>query len=187
MKIYTKTGDDGTTGLFGGKRIPKYALRIESYGTVDELNSFLGLLIVQLDDEKLISFLRTLQSRLFDVGAHLAAVPGKKLSLPIIGEELVEELESAIDALNVDLPDLMHFILPGNGPTNAHAHVCRTVCRRAERLVVALASEEEVETILIKYLNRLSDYFFVLGRWLGHQEGREEVKWIPVKKAKNNE
>ena len=186
MKIYTRTGDDGTTGLFGGKRVPKYALRIESYGTVDELNSFLGLLIVNLDDEMLISFLRTIQSRLFDVGALLAAVPGKNLSLPTIDVALVDELESEIDRLNVDIPELRHFVLPGNSLTNAHAHICRTVCRRAERLVVALSREEEVDAVLIKYLNRLSDYFFVLSRWLGFKTGQKEVKWIPVKSKRSS-
>ncbi len=181
MKIYTRTGDDGTTGLFGGKRVPKYALRIESYGTVDELNSFLGLLIVELSQPDLVEFLRSIQSRLFDIGAHLAAVPDKNLKLPRIDGDLVEELESEIDRLNLDLPDLKNFVLPGNSQKNAHTHICRTVCRRAERLVVALAQEEEVNETLIVYLNRLSDYFFVLSRWLGHVEGQEEVKWIPIK------
>ena len=181
MKIYTRTGDDGTTGLFGGKRVPKYALRIESYGTVDELNSFLGLLIVDVLDDELVEFLRTTQSRLFDVGSHLAAVPDKKLSLPLVDDGLIEELEQKMDMLNLDLPELRHFVLPGSSKTNAHAHICRTVCRRAERLVVALAQEEQVDPVIIKYLNRLSDYFFVLSRWLCHLEGKEEVKWIPVK------
>ena len=181
MKIYTRTGDDGSTGLFGGQRVPKYALRIESYGTVDELNSFLGVLIMQLSDDNLVLFLRSIQSRLFDIGAHLAAVPDKKLCLPKIEPNLVDELENAIDALNLELPDLRHFVLPGNSTSNAYAHVCRTVCRRAERLVVELAQNEKVDHILVVYLNRLSDYFFVLSRWLGDQEGREEVKWIPIK------
>lgn len=181
MKIYTRTGDDGSTGLFGGKRVPKFALRIESYGTVDELNSFLGLLIVHLEDNQLAAYLRTIQSRLFDIGAHLAAMPDKKLNLPTIEPNLVDELENAMDSLNLNLPELRHFILPGNSKANAFAHVCRTVCRRAERLVVELAQEEEVDKILIIYLNRLSDYFFVLSRWLGHQQGRAEVKWIPKK------
>lgn len=181
MKIYTKTGDDGSTALFGGQRVQKHALRIQAYGTVDELNTFLGSLIVSIEEEDLIEFLRAVQSRLFDVGAHLAAVPDKKLKLPIINENLIDELEARIDQLNETLPALRHFILPGSSEANARAHICRTVCRRAERLVVALAADESVDRVIVKYLNRLSDYFFILSRSLNHQANLEEVKWIPVK------
>ena len=180
MKIYTRTGDDGTTSLFGGKRLPKYALRIESYGTVDELNACLGLLMTELNDPALNSFLQSIQSRLFDIGSNLAAEPGKDLNLPNLDESLITELEHEMDKLNNELPELRHFVLPGGTKTNAYAHLCRTVCRRAERRVVALAEEEEVKANVIKYLNRLSDYFFVLSRWLSHEAGAEEIKWMPT-------
>lgn len=181
MKVYTRTGDDGTTALFGGQRIPKYALRIESYGTVDELNTAMGMLVQAVEDASLHPFLRTIQSRLFDVGAHLAAVPDKKLKLPIIGENLIDDLENEMDRMDAELEPLRHFVLPGSGEANARAHVCRAVCRRAERLVVLLNKEEGVEDILVRYLNRLSDYFFVLSRYLSMQRGDEEIKWIPQK------
>lgn len=185
MKIYTKTGDDGTTALFGGQRIPKFSLRIESYGTVDELNACLGMLIQEVEDTSLHPFLRTIQSRLFDVGAHLAAVPNKTLKLPIIGDNLIEDLENEMDRMDQELPELRHFILPGSGEANARAHICRTVCRRAERLVVLLNREEGVEDVLIRYLNRLSDYFFMLSRYISFQRNEDEIKWIPQKKAFN--
>ncbi len=185
MKIYTKTGDKGETGLFGGKRVPKYAKRIKAYGTVDELNASLGMLIVGLSDDQLIQFLRTVQSRLFDIGSHLAAVPDKSLNLPEIAETLTSELEVAIDNMNAHLPTLRHFLLPGSSELNARAHVCRTVCRRAERLVVELSEEEYVAPNIIIYLNRLSDYFFVLSRWLSDRNQDVEIKWIPNKVQKN--
>ena len=179
MKIYTRTGDDGSTSLFGGKRLPKYALRIESYGTVDELNASIGLLMTAVAHSEVSGFLQTIQSRLFDIGSHLAAEPGKNFNLPQVDEARVDELEHEMDKFNAELPELRHFVLPGGSTANAYAHQCRTICRRAERRVVALAEEEEVSAVIIKYLNRLSDYFFVLSRWLSVQAGAEEIKWIP--------
>ncbi len=178
-KIYTKTGDDGTTGLFGGSRLPKDHLRVEAYGTVDELNSVIGFLASQLEQAETTTFLQELQSRLFTIGSNLASDPSKEMITPDIEESDVRQLEEAIDMMNEELPTLKYFILPGGSAAVAAAHLARTVCRRTERLCVALARETAVEPIIIRYLNRMSDYFFVLARWIGKQEGVEEIKWIP--------
>ncbi|HMQ48034.1 MAG TPA: cob(I)yrinic acid a,c-diamide adenosyltransferase [Saprospiraceae bacterium] len=179
FKIYTKTGDLGETGLFGGKRLPKHHLRIDAYGTVDELNAFLGLLRDQLTEteEAARALLYDIQNRLFALGANLASDPDKKMAVPGISEENIAALEQAIDGMEADLPQLKNFILPGGHVAVSTCHVARCVCRRAERLVVALAASSLVEPILIRYLNRLSDYLFVLARWIGHQRGVEEVLW----------
>lgn len=177
MKIYTKAGDDGKTSLFGGKRIPKYADRIESYGTVDELNSFVGLLTDELEIKEVKDFLLKVQHNLFDIGSVLATDPNSEFNLPCVNESDVSRIEQSIDNMQEQLPTLKHFILPGGHKVVSYTHICRTVCRRAERRVVAVSASEEVDNNIILYLNRLSDYFFVLGRYLGLQLGVEEVKW----------
>jgi cob(I)alamin adenosyltransferase len=178
FRIYTKTGDRGETALFGGRRVPKSHLRVESYGTVDELNAFLGLLRDNLSDTHLRQVLSQVQHRLFTVGAHLASDPKKHPPTPDLVPEDITLLEHEIDAMEAVLAPLRHFILPGGHPTVSHCHVCRTVCRRAERLVVALDSKDPVDPLALQYLNRLSDYFFVLGRYIAHQLGVEEVIWV---------
>ena len=181
-KIYTKTGDDGTTGLFGGARLPKNHIRIEAYGTVDELNSVIGWLMALINSDADRQFLQNIQSRLFTVGSNLASDPSKDMITPDLEDNDILLIESAIDEMQTKLPVLKHFILPGGNEAISAAHLARTVCRRAERRCVSLASQSEVEPIIILYLNRLSDYFFVLARWIGFQAGIEEIKWIPKTK-----
>ena len=176
MKIYTKTGDQGETGLYSGRRIPKFHHRVEAYGTVDELNSFLGLLRDHVADDALRTELLTQQQHLFALGAALADDrPGEAYRVP---PTAASDLEAAMDRMDADLPKMTHFILPGGAPVLSHAHVCRTVCRRAERRVVQLAAEVEVDNSIVVYLNRLSDYFFVLSRHLAHTLEIGEIKWI---------
>ena len=177
FKIYTKTGDQGETSLFGGQRLPKSHLRIESYGTVDELNSYLGLVRDHIEDADLRALLKSIQDRLFALGANLASDPSKEMVVPDILATDIELLEKEIDRMNERLPDLKNFILPGGHPTVSYTHVARCVCRRAERLVVALSRDGAVDVILIQYLNRLSDYLFVLARYLGMLLGAEEITW----------
>jgi cob(I)alamin adenosyltransferase len=179
MKIYTKTGDAGQTGLFGGSRVSKSHIRVEAYGTVDELNAFIGLLHDSLSDEPVRELLRQIQHRLFSIGAALAADPAGPSLPPDLKPDDIALLEEAIDTMTQTLPPLRHFILPGGFPTVSLAHVCRTVCRRAERIVVALHEQETVPEEVLQYLNRLSDYFFVLARYLGHLVGTDEIKWTP--------
>jgi cob(I)alamin adenosyltransferase len=181
MKIYTKTGDEGKTGLFGGKRVSKSDLRVDAYGTVDELNAQLGLLRDQITNEPLFSLLKEIQDRLFTIGSNLASDPEKSQLLPDIHAIDINILEAEMDKMDADLVPLRHFILPGGHTVVSYTHVCRTVCRRAERMVVALHEIEPVELLVLQYLNRLSDYFFVLGRFLAHEMGVEEVKWVPRK------
>lgn len=180
MKIYTKTGDQGETGLFSGRRLSKADLRVEAYGTVDELNATIGLLRDHLTDEPTREFLLVQQHHCFDLGAILADDrPDSNLVFP---ENAAPRLEEAIDQLVEQLPPLRHFVLPGGHPTVSFAHLCRTVCRRAERRVVALTAEEaDIAPVAVTYLNRLSDYFFTLGRYLSLLQGVEEVKWQPKK------
>ncbi|MCS6928335.1 MAG: cob(I)yrinic acid a,c-diamide adenosyltransferase [Saprospiraceae bacterium] len=179
MKIYTKTGDAGQTSLFGGCRVSKNHVRVEAYGTVDELNAFIGLLHDSLSEEAVRECLREIQHRLFSIGSALATEPqGASMPLDLQPTDITL-LESAIDDMTQQLPPLRHFILPGGFPTVSLAHVCRTVCRRAERVVVALHEREPVSELILQYLNRLSDYFFVLARYLGHQAGAQEIKWVP--------
>jgi cob(I)alamin adenosyltransferase len=177
FKIYTKTGDKGETGIFGGKRLPKDHIRIESYGTVDELNAFLGLVRDQVQEDQLRELLKNIQDRLFTIGANLASDPEKKLTTPDIRESDIELLEQEMDRMNEELPDLKNFILPGGHPTVSQCHLARCVCRRAERRVVTLAQHEAVSEVIIRYLNRLSDYLFVLARFLAKAKGAEEVIW----------
>ncbi len=177
FKIYTKTGDEGQTALFGGKRLPKSHLRIECYGTVDELNSFLGLVRDCTDDAHIREVLFEIQNRLFDLGANLATDPSKSVTIPTLTLSDIQLLENEIDAMEATLPALKNFILPGGHPTVSHCHVARCVCRRAERLVVALNMEEAVAPEVLQYLNRLSDFLFVLARKVGHNVGAKEVIW----------
>ncbi|HUR12592.1 MAG TPA: cob(I)yrinic acid a,c-diamide adenosyltransferase [Flavitalea sp.] len=183
-KIYTKTGDKGQTSLIGGTKVPKNHLRIESYGTVDELNSWTGMLIDQLSDEHSRLVLREIQDRLFTIGSSLATDPlkEKKLALPDLHEEDIVLLEKEIDAMNEKLPVLRSFILPGGDIAISTAHVTRCVCRRAERLCVGMREEGmDGNELTIKYLNRLSDYFFILARFIAVQKGVEEIQWKPRK------
>lgn len=189
MKVYTKTGDNGTTALFGGTRVPKDHARIESYGTVDELNSYIGLIRDQEIDTHYKEILIEIQDRLFTVGALLATPPEKEvkkngeLRLKNLGivETDIELLENEIDQMEESLPPMTHFVLPGGHQTVSYCHIARCVCRRAERLSVHLSHNELVADIAIKYLNRLSDYLFVLARKLSFDLKAEEVKWIPRK------
>ena len=186
FRIYTKTGDDGTTGLLGGTRIPKYALRIEVYGTLDELNSHLGLLIAQLPREIegiQLPLLTEIQDRLFVAGGQLAADPStdvaSKMKLPSIEQADIQALEDSIDDMDDVLPPLKAFILPGGHLATAQAHICRTVCRRAERLATHLAQEEPIPEILLPYLNRLSDWFFTYARYISLKTNSPEIEWHP--------
>lgn len=182
FKIYTKTGDKGETSLFGGKRLTKSHLRIEAYGTVDELNAVLGLVRDSLQNEHLRSILKSVQDRLFTIGANLASDPAKNMSLPDLVPADIELLEKEIDSMEAELPPLKNFILPGGHVAVSFCHLARTVCRRAERHVVALHHSEPVENIILVYFNRLSDYLFVLGRKVAHDLGVEEIPWKPREK-----
>ncbi|NVD37100.1 cob(I)yrinic acid a,c-diamide adenosyltransferase [Marinobacter lutaoensis] len=172
-KIYTRTGDDGSTGLADGNRIAKNAQRVDAMGTVDELNCHIGLLIEQLPaDDPLLACLRRIQHHLFDLGGELA-IPGSQ----IIGEAHIRWLEQTLDEHNADLPPLKNFILPGGSPAAAQCHLARAVCRRAERGVVALGHEDPINTASRRYLNRLSDLLFVLARVLARRSGAREILW----------
>lgn len=180
MKIYTKTGDQGLTSLIGGTRVPKSDLRIDCYGTVDELNSYIGLLRDQPVNNSRRDLLKEIQDRLFTIGASLASDPDKsKMRLPDLHAEDVTLLEQEMDRMNATLPELREFILPGGHSAVSFAHVARCVCRRAERLVIGLQQESFVAELVIIYLNRLSDYLFVLSRQMAHELGVEEVTWKP--------
>jgi cob(I)alamin adenosyltransferase len=178
-KIYTKTGDKGETSIFGGKRLPKDHVRIESYGTVDELNSYIGLIRDSVSEESIRTLLKAIQNRLFTIGSNLASDPEKKLLTPDIFESDITALEQAMDEMNQVLPELKNFILPGGHQTVSYCHIARCVCRRAERRVVSLAQLEAVDEIIVRYLNRLSDYLFVLARQLSQNFGVGEVVWNP--------
>lgn len=178
VKIYTKTGDKGDTSLFGGQRVPKDALRIEAYGTVDELNSILGVVLSENTDERIAGILTGIQHQLFDLGADLAtprAIGGK--SVKRFEAKDAEPLEKTIDSLEDDLKPLKSFILPGGSPVAARIHFARTVCRRAERAVVRLSRNEDIGEGITMYLNRLSDLLFVLARYANHVAGVPEIKW----------
>ncbi|MBO3273070.1 cob(I)yrinic acid a,c-diamide adenosyltransferase [Hymenobacter defluvii] len=180
MKIYTKTGDQGLTSLIGGTRVPKSSLRIDCYGTVDELNAYIGLLRDQDVNGSRRGLLKEIQDRLFTMGASLASDPEKsKMKIPDLHAEDVALLEQEMDRMNAGLPELREFILPGGHPSVSVSHVARCVCRRAERLVIHLREESFVADLVIVYLNRLSDYLFVLGRQMAHDLGAEEVTWKP--------
>jgi len=178
MKIYTKKGDQGLTSLYGGSRVPKHHLRIEAYGTVDELNSFLGVLRDQDASKDHRGFIKTIQDTLFTLGSHLASDPSKSsMKLPDISPDRISDLEASMDAMDAELPALKNFVLPGGHPANSYAHVARCVCRRAERLVVHLNDTEGVAPVILQYLNRLSDWLFMYARYMSKQSGSEEILW----------
>ena len=182
MKIYTKAGDQGKTSLIGGTRVPKSHIRIETYGTVDELNSFIGLLNDLVVDTKINADLKEIQDRLFTVGSSLACDPEKEsaLKIPDLKEEDIVRLETAMDAMNEVLAPMKSFIIPGGHQAISTAHIARCVCRRAERWCVNMQEEDLfVETLVIKYLNRLSDYLFTLARYIGHLNGVADLPWKP--------
>lgn len=189
MKIYTKTGDKGTTALYGGTRVPKHHIRIESYGTVDELNSYIGLVRDQEMNAHYKDLLTQIQERLFTLGAILATDPEKeklksgkeRLNIPKIDEDDIQLLETEMDRMNESLPPMTHFVLPGGHPTVSYCHITRTICRRAERLTTLLNEQEPIDSLVLKYLNRLSDYLFVLARKLTYDLQLEEIKWVPKK------
>lgn len=184
MKIYTKTGDKGTSSLLGGTRVSKSHERLEAYGTTDELNSFIALLLSKIPaHHTAYSILRNAQSLLFEIGASLATEENKQhLYQPNLSENNILELENSMDQMTENLPIQKHFILPAPQESVALAHVCRTICRRAERAVIAIPDKASFHPLLIPYLNRLSDYFFVLSRQLSKDTSTEEVYWIPEKK-----
>lgn len=181
LKIYTKTGDDGTTGLFGGQRVPKSSLRIEVYGTVDELNSVIGVALTADIPADIREQLTAISSLLFTAGADLATplAPPPKYDIPRLLEADITWLETLIDACDAALSPLKSFILPGGTSGSAHLHLARTVCRRAERLAVALAAEEHIGDVVVKFLNRLSDYLFTAARYVNFQAGIQDVPWRP--------
>lgn len=180
MKIYTKTGDKGVTSLIGGTRVAKYHIRIESYGTVDELNSYIGLIADQDITQRDKGILKQIQDRLFTIGSSLAADPEKsKMIIPDLHLTDIELLEKEMDAANEKLPALRHFILPGGSNTISYCHIARCVCRRAERITVQLGEESFVDEKVNIYLNRLSDYLFTLARKVAHEQNIAENQWIP--------
>jgi cob(I)alamin adenosyltransferase len=186
VQIYTKTGDDGTTGLIGGTRVKKYDARLEAYGTVDELNSHIGLILTTDVDERSREMLTEIQSKLFIIGSQLATDDQDGVFRERIpcSEQDIEKLEQEMDHMFEVLPRLSHFILPAGSTGAAYTHVARTVCRRAERRIVELADKKEVNTNLIRYINRLSDYLFVLARKINQDHHHDEISWIPEKREK---
>lgn len=181
-KIYTKTGDLGNTSLIGGTKVSKSNIRIETYGTVDELNSYIGLVNDYCTDENSKNILKEIQDRLFTIGSSLACDPDKeqKLKIPDLMETDIELLEKEIDAMNEKLPEMKHFILPGGHVAVSTTHIARCICRRAERWCVNMQEQNLfVEPLVIKYLNRLSDYLFVLARCVGHTMHANEIIWKP--------
>ena len=178
MRIYTRTGDDGTTGLFGGNRVPKDDLRIESYGTVDELNALIGRLLEHSEMGDNVGFFREIQADLFTIGSDLATVDEKmREKLPYLNPNSIKNFENWMDEANEKVPQLRNFLLPGGHPSVADAHVARSVCRRAERRVVALSRVESIDSEIVKYLNRLSDLLFTTARLLSHISGTDEIEW----------
>lgn len=179
-KIYTKTGDKGTTSLVGGTRLPKDHIKIEAYGSVDELNAWIGVLADASENIERNSFLKEIQDRLFTIGAELASEPEQnKKKLPELFESDIVGLEKEMDFYNETIPTLRAFVLPGGHPLVSYAHVARTVCRRSERQVISLSHNEEVNPLIIKYLNRLSDYLFVLSRKITQEQNAPEIAWKP--------
>jgi cob(I)alamin adenosyltransferase len=179
-KIYTKTGDLGETSLLGGTRVLKSNKQVEAYGTIDELNSYVGLVRDQVRDEHYREILKRIQENLFVAEAWIAADPAHEhKTLPVLSEDCILELEKEIDTMNQSLPELTHFILPGGNTSTSYCHIARTICRRAERAVIAFSPVVPEHTIVVKYLNRLSDYLFVLARKVAKDTGSEENQWIP--------
>ncbi len=183
MKVYTKTGDKGKTSLFGGKRVYKNDLQIESYGNVDELNSWIGVLRDSSTDTEEKEFIVKIQENLFTIGSYLATDPLKKekMKLPAVSEQWITDLENAMDQMDENLEPMQFFVLPGGHISVSNCHVARTVCRRAERSIVALQSEDEDLDFAKRYVNRLSDYLFVLSRKLTVDFGAKEIPWKPQK------
>lgn len=183
MSIYTRTGDKGTTALFGGKRVPKHDDLVSAYGTVDELNSWVGLVAAEMQDDRLVEFLHKIQADLFTIGGNLA---GWKSDLSILPAR-VTEMEVEIDVMEADVTKLTNFVLPGGSPLAAKAHIARSICRRVERLVVGLSQKNPVEESIIQYFNRLSDLFFMLARFINKKSNVEDVVWsgIPRSDRKN--
>lgn len=181
--IYTKTGDNGTTALVGGKRVKKTDIRLEAYGSIDELNSFIGFLAISAKElhPEMYKYLREVQGKMFYIGAYLATDNPNNVPTPCkgVGENDVEKLEHMIDELDGELPPLTHFIMPGSSTLSAEAHICRTVTRRCERRVLSLSETTYIDPILIKFLNRLSDFFFVFARFNNIHNQIEEVFWDP--------
>ena len=182
FKIYTKTGDKGLTSLIGGTRVSKNHIRIDSYGTIDELNSFLGLCIDSINDEKSKTVLKEIQDRLFTIGSSLACDPDKEplMKLPDLKDTDITFLEKEIDGMNEVLPVMKSFILPGGSVAVSHIHIARCVCRRAERICVAMQENELfIDVKVVQYINRLSDYLFILARYIAHISKVEEIPWKP--------
>lgn len=180
MKVYTRKGDKGTTGLIGGTRVPKYSLRIESYGTVDELNSYIGLLRDKVLSDKYKDELIYIQDRLFTLGSLLAEDPEKSsMKLPQVNQTDIDKLENSIDEMDKVLPPMKSFVLPGGHETVSFCHIARCVCRRAERLATELAENADINELIVAYLNRLSDYLFVYSRLLSKELNAEEIPWVP--------
>ncbi|MDZ4838486.1 MAG: cob(I)yrinic acid a,c-diamide adenosyltransferase [Bacteroidota bacterium] len=180
MKIYTRKGDAGKTSLIGGVRVAKDNVRIEAYGTIDELNSYIGLVRDVCTDIVQAELLYKIQNTLFDIGSHLAAHPEKSvMKLPDINQNEIDEMEQQMDIMNDQMPPLAHFILPGGHVHVSYCHLARTVCRRAERHIVSLNKSRPVESLIMRYINRLSDYLFVLGRYYAHLLQVAEIMWIP--------
>lgn len=179
MKLYTKTGDEGTTGLIGGTRVPKNDIRIETYGTVDELNSFIGMLTTYELESHNIAFLRSVQNRLFTIGSYLATDTSKVALKPasVLDESAIAAIEQEIDRLDLLLPSLTSFVLPGGAQSGALCHVCRTITRRAERKLFDMNEIHSIDNNIFIFLNRLSDYFFALSRHLTIESGVEEIYW----------
>lgn len=180
MKVYTKKGDKGMTSLIGGTRVPKHHLRIESYGTVDELNSYIGVIRDHKIGEHPTNVLLEIQDRLFTIGSLLAADPEtSKMKLPELSTADIDFLENEIDKMDEELPPMRNFVLPGGNQAISFCHVARCVCRRAERITVHLSEESPVDETIMQYLNRLSDYLFVLSRYLTKKLGAPETPWVP--------
>jgi len=195
MKIYTKTGDKGNTALIGGRRVPKHHIRIETYGTIDELNSQLGLLRDGAIDIHYKDILEIIQNNLFTIGAALATDPEKvilkngknRLNISKVNSTDIQLLEKEIDDMNIELPEMTHFVLPGGHQTVSLCHIARCVCRRAERIATSLNEVTPLESEILVYLNRLSDYLFVLARKLSQELSAKEVKWIPKKQLRETD
>ncbi len=180
MPIYTRTGDTGTTSLFGGKRVLKCEQLVKVYGSIDELNSWVGLIASQLTIPDVQQFLATIQSDLFTIGSTLAGWKGDLKGLT----KRVDEMEARIDAMEKELPPLKNFILPGGSTLGAYIHITRGMCRKVERQAVALAQKEKVDPLVIQYLNRLSDLFFMLARFINKQTNQPEVIWSGIERQK---
>ncbi len=179
MKIYTKTGDKGKTSLLSGEKVKKHNIRLNAYGSVDELNSFTGYLISLNINKKHKEFLTDVQHKLFNLGALLAVKKDVSFRIPEVTDKDIQALETEIDRLNKEIPPLKEFILPGGSVETAQCHICRSVCRRAERTVSKLYEKEKIQELLLIYLNRLSDYFFVLARKISQEKEIKETVWKP--------